>query len=60
MTTYGIQKSFIEILKEKITESTKPKLFRINIELTLFLELIINKSEIQKCFIVSKYKIKNL
>ena len=51
---------FIAIHKETIIERTKPKLFRINIELTLFLELTMNTSEIQKTFIGSKYKIKNL
>ncbi len=35
------------MLKEMIIEKIKPKLFRINIELTLFLELTINTSEIQ-------------
>ena len=43
-----------------IIESTKPKLFRINIELTLFLELIVYRSEIRESFIGSKGKIKNL
>ena len=43
-----------------IIERTKQKLLRINIELTLLLELIINTSEIQKSFIGSKYKNKNL
>ena len=41
-----------------IIERNKPKLFRINIELTLFLDAIITTSVIQKSFIKSKCKIK--